>query len=275
MGTSITIVVDNKTGGGLLSEHGLSQWIETGGRRILFDTGQGPALETNVQALGIDLTRADVLALSHGHYDHTGGIPYVARWAPEIDVYCHPGVVQPRYVIRDGKTRSIGMPEGARQTLDAVPSERIHWVKEPAMLSETVGLTGPVPRLTGYEDTGGAFYLDPECTRPDLIEDDQALWIQTNQGLIVLLGCAHAGVVNTLRYIRALTGDTRVRAVIGGFHLLNAGLERLDRTILALKEVAPDLLVPCHCTGDAAITVLCDALGERVAPGKAGTTYRF
>jgi 7,8-dihydropterin-6-yl-methyl-4-(beta-D-ribofuranosyl)aminobenzene 5'-phosphate synthase len=163
--TNITILVDNRAREGLISEHGLSLWIESGDKRILFDTGQGPALESNAQELGIDLASTDILVLSHGHYDHAGGIVHVVKRGPNIDVYCHPGVVQPRYAIRDGSPRSIGMPQEARETLDAFPSESVHWVQEPLMLTETIGLTGPIPRLTSYEDTGGPFYLDPEGAR--------------------------------------------------------------------------------------------------------------
>jgi 7,8-dihydropterin-6-yl-methyl-4-(beta-D-ribofuranosyl)aminobenzene 5'-phosphate synthase len=272
----ITIVVDNKTGEGLVSEHGLSLWIETGGKRILFDTGQGPALESNARALGIDVAAADILVLSHGHYDHTGGISRVVERAPNVDIYCHPGVIQPRYAIRDGKAKSVGMPPGAGEALEQLPSERLHWVQEPLMLTETIGLTGPVPRLTSYEDTGGPFYLNPEGARPDLIEDDLALWIQTDQGLVVCMGCAHAGLINTLHHIRDVTEGARIRAVIGGFHLLTAGHERMARSIFALRLLAPDMLVPCHCTGESAVASLFDALGEeRVSPGTAGMTYEF
>jgi len=268
-------LVDNKAGEGLASEHGLSLWIETEGKRILFDTGQGPALGSNAPALGIDVAETDILVISHGHYDHAGGIAHVIARARGLDVYCHPGVVQSRYAIRDGEARSIGMPRDAGVALEQLPSERLHWVQEPLMLTKTVGVTGPVPRLTSFEDTGGPFYLNPEGARPDLIDDDLALWIQTEQGLVVCMGCAHAGLINTLHHIGDVTQGARVRAVIGGFHLLSAGHERLTQSIVKLRLLAPDIVVPCHCTGESAVATLCDALGERITPGEAGMTYQF
>jgi len=271
----ITILVENKSGEGLLSEHGLSMWIETEGRRILFDTGQGPALEPNARALGIDLSTADTLVLSHGHYDHTGGIPSVLRQAPHLDVYYHPGVFLTRYAIRENKAKSIGMPQPARETLETVPTEQIHLVDRPLMLTEHVGLTGPVPRLTDYEDTGGPFFLDQQGTRADLIEDDMALWVNTAQGVVVCMGCAHAGAVNTLHYIHTLTDHAPIRAVMGGFHLMSAGHERLERTVGALRLLQPEMLAPCHCTGDSAVALLRERLGGSVLPAATGTVFRF
>lgn len=275
MDTRITIVVDNNVQGALASEHGWSTWIESDGKKIIFDTGQGPALESNIPKLGIDIEAADILVLSHGHYDHTGGLPYVIAEAPNIELYCHPGVVQPRYAIRDGKARSIGIPHASAEALERFPPERLHWVPEPVMLTKTIGLTGPVPRVTPYEDTGGPFYLDPRGAHPDLIEDDQALWIQTAEGLVVCMGCAHAGLINTLYYIQGLTKITRIRAVLGGFHLMAAGEERLQATVAALRELAPETLIPCHCTGEAAARRLRDDLGQSVTPGAAGMTFWF
>jgi len=272
---NITILVDNKAGRGLAFEHGLSLWIETKGRRILVDTGQGTALADNARRLGVELATADILVLSHGHYDHAGGIAYVVQQAPSIDIYCHPGVLQPRYAVRDGKPKAIGISDRARAVLEGWPSSRLHWVQEPLMLTESIGITAPIPRLTSYEDTGGPFFFDPEGTRPDPIEDDMALWIETDLGVVVCLGCAHAGVVNTLEHVLSVSQAVRVRAVIGGFHLLDAGPERLEPTISALRRLNPDMLAPCHCTGDRAVTRLRDALGERVSLGAAGMTYRF
>ena len=159
--------------------------------------------------------------------------------------------------------------------LEKSPPERLHPVQRPVMLSDRIGLTGPIPRVTGFEDTGGPFFLDPEGESPDPIEDDLALWIRTDDGLVVCAGCSHAGIVNTLDYVRGLAGGARVRAVIGGLHLLEASSQRMDRTIAALRLLEPDFLVPCHCTGEKAVAALKEAFGERVSPGAAGMTFRF
>ncbi len=273
--TSITILVDNRAGEGLASEHGLSFWIETNGRRIMYDTGQGGALETNAAVLGIDLSRTDTLVLSHGHYDHTGGIPQVLRQVRATEIYCHPGIMQPRYAVRDGKAKAIGIPELSRVTLDSWTPHRVHWVEKELMLSDKIGITGPIPRLTSYEDTGGPFFHDPEGRRADSIEDDLALWIKTDHGVVVCIGCAHAGLVNTLDYVRRLAEGERIHAVVGGFHLVDADQNRLDRTIDALLSLGPDLVVPCHCTGEAAYRALAEAFGERMSAGAAGMILRF
>ena len=274
-GVRITILVDNHAGDGLSCEHGLSLWIETEGRHILFDTGQGGALEANVRALGVDLGETDILVLSHGHYDHTGGIPRVLQHAPKADVYCHPGVLQPRYSIRDGRPKPIHMPQESMSAIEKIPAQRLHWANQALFLSERIGITGPIPRETSFEDTGGPFYLDIEGRRADPIEDDLALWIRTDNGVIVCAGCSHAGLVNTLNHVRLLSNDQRVRAVIGGLHLVNAGRERLDQTVAALRSIEPDMMVPCHCTGELATDLLRSALGKRVTPGAAGMTYEF
>lgn len=273
-GVKVTILADNRAGEGLLAEHGLSMWIESDGKRVLFDTGQG-ALEFNARVLGVDLRETDVLVLSHGHYDHTGGIPVVLRDARGAEIFCHPGVAIARYAIRDGKAKPIQMPREAMTSMEKSPPERLHPVQRPVILSGRVGLTGPIPRATDFEDTGGPFFLDPEGEAADPIEDDLALWIRTEDGLVVCAGCSHAGIVNTLDHVRGLAGGQRIRAVIGGLHLIEASRRRLDRTIGALRLMEPDIIVPCHCTGEKAVAALKDAFGERVSPGAAGMTFRF
>jgi 7,8-dihydropterin-6-yl-methyl-4-(beta-D-ribofuranosyl)aminobenzene 5'-phosphate synthase len=272
---TITILVDNQTHEGLHAEHGLAMWIEADGRRILFDTGQGAALASNAQALGVDLKDTDMLVLSHGHYDHTGGIPELLRQSGKVDVYCHSGVVQPRYAIREGRPKPIQMPTKAMAALDRLPSQRLHWIRQPTWLTEDIGITGFIPRGSNYEDTGGPFYLDPEGRYADPINDDLALWIRQDDELVVCVGCSHAGLVNTLNYIRDLNHGQRIRTVIGGFHLLDAGSERLERTISALTELEPETVIPCHCTGDNAVAMLRQTFGKAVLPGAAGMIFQF
>jgi 7,8-dihydropterin-6-yl-methyl-4-(beta-D-ribofuranosyl)aminobenzene 5'-phosphate synthase len=258
-----------------MAEHGFSLWIETEGKRILFDTGQGNALASNARALGVDLSDTGLLVLSHGHCDHTGGIPQVVQIARKIEVYCHSGVVQPRYSIRTGTPRPIQMPRESMAAMDKLPAQSLHWVSQPVLLSQGIGITGPIPRETNYEDTGGPFYLDPEGTRADPIDDDLALWIRTDDGLVICVGCCHAGLVNTLTHVRRLSTTSRIRAIIGGFHLLNASDQRLERTITALRSLAPEMVVPCHCTGERAVEMMRGALGECVLAGRSGMIQQF
>ena len=271
----ITILVDNQAGPGLAAEHGFALWIETRGGAVLFDTGQGPALPENARALGIDLSTAAHLVLSHGHYDHTGGVRHVLEAAPLIEVHCHPGVVRPRYRKRVPIPKAIQMPRDAQAALDHLPERQLHWISSASRVTEAIGLTGPIPRETPFEDTGGTFFHDPENRRPDTIEDDLALWIRTDEGLVVCVGCCHAGLINTLRHCSRLSGENRLLAVIGGFHLLHADRRRLGETAAALERQPVATVVPCHCTGGHAVQTLQGVLGGRVQPGVSAAVYRF
>ena len=273
--TKITILVDNEAGAGLKTEHGFSLWLETGDKRILFDTGQGCTLMENARILGINPAAADHLVLSHGHYDHTGGLASLHYQPTKFDLHCHPGAVNPRYSIRNRILKSVQMPSEAMTALNRFPQERVHWVQQPVALSETVGLTGPIPRDTIFEDTGGLFYLDQMGHQPDLIDDELALWVRTDTGLIVFVGCAHAGLINTLQQVQRLNDFMRIRAVIGGFHLLNADRRRLELTILALRQLSPEMIIPCHCTGEDAVSTLREAFGNRCRLGMAGMSCLF
>jgi 7,8-dihydropterin-6-yl-methyl-4-(beta-D-ribofuranosyl)aminobenzene 5'-phosphate synthase len=267
----LIVMVDNiATEPGLIAEHGFAVWIETENHRIVFDTGQGPALPVNAKCLAIDLQRADNLVLSHGHFDHTGGIPYFFKDNPTAHVYCHPGVVQPRYSIRNGLSRAIHMPSAAMAALNKFSSNQLHWLSEPYNLSNDIGLTGPIQRKNNIENTDGPFFLDLQGLRRDIIKDDLALWLNTSHGLVVVVGCSHSGLINTLEQVQKLSGRSTIRAVIGGFHLLEANTTRINWTINALKEMMPDLIVPCHCTGSNAINAFIEAFGNRILRGYAG-----
>jgi 7,8-dihydropterin-6-yl-methyl-4-(beta-D-ribofuranosyl)aminobenzene 5'-phosphate synthase len=272
---AITILVDNEATGELSPEHGLSLWLETSAGRILFDTGEGSALPGNASKLGIDLASADLLALSHGHYDHTGGICHVLGRATGVHLYGHPAALQPRYAILGDVAALASMPSESVSAVQQLPAERLHWTVSPTLISECIGLTGPIPRITPYEDAGGPFYLDEKKLNPDSIEDDQALWINTASGLVICVGCCHAGLVNTIHYVRHLTGVSRIRAIIGGFHLFQANDERLQQTIAVLQSLDPELIVPCHCSGGSAVEILQNTFGERVICGHGGATYEF
>lgn len=274
--TSITILVDNMAPTHATAEHGLSFWIEAAGKRILFDTGQGPALAQNARTFRVPLESAEMLVLSHGHYDHTGGIPLVTEVRPGIHVYAHPDIDTTRFSVREGAVKPIGISQLSRQTLDALPASQRHdVVTGPVYLCEGIGLTGTVPRTTDFEDTGGPFFLDDLGQTADPIADDMALWSVTSAGLVVVLGCCHSGIVNTLTHIRELTGEADIHAIIGGFHLKEASEARMSRTMAALRDIDPARIIPCHCTGPRALGQLMDTFEGRMIVGGAGQRYTF
>ena len=272
----ITVLVDDRAPAGLLAEHGFSLWIETGERRILFDTGQGDALRKNAKKLGINLRMTEMLILSHGHYDHTGGISHVLSLAPNLKLYCHPGIANLRYGTSKGLPKPIGIQRRSLRKIQGIPKGNVHWITDDLPLGDGAGITGPIPRETNYENTGGRFYSDLKCRCADLIEDDIALWLQTDRGLVVCVGCCHAGIANTLNHIRKLNNGSGIAAVIGGLHLLNSDAERLESTTTMLKSINANRIVPCHCTGEAAVKELRDVLGsDVVTTGYAGFFCEF
>ncbi|MDD2463987.1 MAG: MBL fold metallo-hydrolase [Desulfobulbus sp.] len=271
----ITVLVDNEAGAGLEAEHGFSLWIDTGDRHILFDTGQGERLLANAAALNIDLAQADSVILSHGHYDHSGGLGPLLHHCHSFELYCHPASVNPRYSVRNHKAKSLQMPRQSMAALDRFPQERLHWVQQPLVLSPGIGLTGPILRETSFEDTGGPYFLDQAGHRPDPVDDDLALWISTDSGLIVCVGCAHSGLINTLKQVLRQNPGQSIRAVIGGFHLLDADRRRMELTTQALRKMAPEWIIPCHCTGEEAVEQLRHAFGRHCRPGMAGMKLSF
>ncbi|HBO43225.1 MAG TPA: hypothetical protein DD670_04680 [Planctomycetaceae bacterium] len=164
-------------------------------------------------------------------------------------------------------------PDAAR----AIRDSRHRWIatERPTVVVEGLTVTGPVPRSNDFEDTGGPFFLDEACSQPDPLDDDQSLFIETSEGIVVLLGCAHSGVVNTLHYIRRLTGNQPIRAVIGGMHLVGASTRRIERTIEELRPLCVERLAPAHCTGTPATTALWNAFPDKCQPCSVGTRFEF
>ena len=272
----ITTVVENTAQGRmLLGEHGLAFWIETGSANILFDTGQGAVLSGNAYKLGMCLERTGAVALSHGHYDHTGGLATALRAAGPIKVFAHPGAFRPKFSLRhDGSSQDVGIPLVNEEMIQRGEATLV-LTDRPTQIAGHVFVTGEIPRRTDYEDTGGRFYLDRECQAPDPILDDQALYFDVPAGTVVLLGCAHAGAINTLMYIRELTNGRPICAVLGGMHLIKASAERRERTIEAFRDLGVQQFWPAHCTGMEATAALWNAFPGQCHPCMVGSVASF
>ena len=273
MEVKITTLSENTANIGFLGEWGLSMLVEAGGLKVLFDVGAGLSAVHNAQILGVDLSTVDCIVLSHGHYDHTGGLREVLRRTGPKRVIGHPDIWQHKYARRPGeKERYVGIPF-VREGLESLGAS-FTLSKEPVKLSDSVMTTGEISLTTDYEDIDPDLYFKENGEeRTDTFTDDLAVIVDTEFGLVVILGCAHRGIVNTLRHAQNLTGKERVYAAIGGTHLFRASEERLASTTAALSEMGVQRLGVSHCTGFAASAYLAREFGDAFFLNNAGTRF--
>lgn len=274
---TVTLLAENTArGAGILGEHGLAWWIDTGAHRVLFDTGQGMVLAHNAAALGIDLARADAIVLSHGHFDHVGGLETALAAAPGAAVWMHPRAIEPKFSGSGGgpTARRIGTAFMEREGFRTA-GRRVVASAQPREVVPGLWTTGEIPRTNDFEDTGGPFYLDEAMTCPDPLLDDQAMFFTAREGVVAILGCAHAGVVNTLDHVARLTKRDSIHAVLGGMHLERAAANRLAKTFAAFVRLRVARVAPLHCTGAKAAVALSGALGERCEFAGAGSVWSF
>jgi 7,8-dihydropterin-6-yl-methyl-4-(beta-D-ribofuranosyl)aminobenzene 5'-phosphate synthase len=290
----IRVLIDNAKGAsGLHSQWGLSFWIETPDARILLDCGGTGAFLQNARRLREPIETADAFVLSHGHFDHGGGTDTLVNAAPSARLVLHPGALVPRSTLqKNGKVHPIGLPDRSLAALRTAP-ERSIWTLAPLEVTPGVWASGPVPRRHPLEEAEHTFFLDTACTIRDQVVDDQAMWVETPAGLVVLCGCAHSGVMNTVRHVRetvasrgaagagdlvvpvAADGRPAVRAVLGGMHLLRARKNRLQATADYLEALDLELCAPCHCTGKRATALLSERLPEAFAEIVTGCELRL
>jgi len=253
----ITVLMEHRTAReGLATEHGFSLWLEADETRILFDTGQSPAFAENAHRLGIDLARTDFIVLSHGHYDHSGGLETALRLAPRAQVCLHPQAGIPRYSHPPGlPLRRIGMPLESWKALQP-RLEEARLCQGPLQIRPGVWLTGPVAKIHPVEHPQEAFSLDEAGLDPDRFLDDLALVMKTPAGHLLFTGCCHSGVENTLLAAEALIGSDRCLCLVGGLHLVRSEEARIEGVLESLRRHRVQAVLAGHCTGSIAEGIL-------------------
>ena len=267
----ITCVVDNtaQRGTSFWGEHGLAFLVETQDARVLFDTGgSGTVLLHNLAELEMDLRRLNALALSHAHKDHSGGLEALLERAPGLPLFAHPDLFRERFSRREREVKSIGLSL-AQETL--ARRADLHLSAEPREIVPGVWTSGEIaPRPEPEGRSPHHWVRNGDGWAPDPYRDDQALVLETPPGMVVLCGCCHAGLLNTLTHVgRAFGAD--ITAVAGGTHLIDADEAGLQHIVAVLEKYGQPRLYPNHCTGERAYIALAQAFGQRVAPCPAGT----
>ena len=248
---------------------------------LLFDFGfseNGAA--QNAATLGVDMTEVEAVALSHGHSDHTGGMEKLTALIgrSNIPFVVHPSVFKsPRY-LKFGEEFKINFPKLTREMVKQAGLAVVETEKPYLLLNDTILFLGEIPRSTDFEKG----WPLPHCQKDgqevwDAIEDDTSIVMNIkDKGLVILSGCAHSGIVNTVRYAMAVTGIDKVHAVMGGFHLSGPFFEPIiDCTTQELKKLNPAYIIPTHCTGRKAIMEMEKQMPDQFILNMAGTKLTF
>ena len=272
----VTCVVDNTVLRSSLfwGEHGLAFWIETDQGCALFDTGQsGVVLSHNMEALGLRLQDVNVLTLSHAHYDHTGGLDVVLSQNPGLPIYANADFLRPRYSLRGGEYKSIGL---SIPLAELTQQADLHLSDSPIEVLPGLWTTGEISERPEQEGRSTHHYVPQgDGWGPDSYRDDMSLVMDTGEGLVLICGCCHAGLLNTLAHVKR-TFQRPIVSVLGGTHLVTADGAFLEHVVSVLREHY-DLLYFYlnHCTGERAYVAMVNAFGERVKPCPAGTILIF
>lgn len=282
MRLDLRVLVENsacQTNASIWSQHGLCIFMEldqgSEKMKILMDTGTSQEVTLhNIDALNLDLGDVDLIFLSHGHYDHTGGLTGILkRMSHRVPVLAHPDIFAPKL---KGLPflRFIG-PPFSRAEAEAAGAIMLE-ARGPVKIAPGLTTTGEVARLESFEKGENFWTVRDGQYCQDTIPDDQALAASLpGKGLVVITGCAHSGIINTIRHAQKITGVEKLYAVIGGFHLMDADDGRIDATAEALKGLDPAIVRPGHCTGQKAICRLQEALGERCRPLAVGDSIQL
>ncbi len=275
----ITILCENTVGvPGLIGEHGFSALVEFDTESILMDTGSGHGLMHNARALHKDLSVVEKIIISHGHYDHTEGFRQALALTYGAEVYAHPDIFGRKIAV-------IGQGETRRQRFIGIPYRRAYLESLGAIfrfergfteVAPDVFMTGEVPRETAFEKGDPRlFVLKDDEYVPDDFSDDQSMVIKTPQGLIIVFGCAHAGMINTIWYAQKKTGQDRVRALLGGTHLGFLSPDQLEESVKELKKINPETIAVSHCTGMKPAMRLMQEFGDNFIFANAGSVFHF
>jgi 7,8-dihydropterin-6-yl-methyl-4-(beta-D-ribofuranosyl)aminobenzene 5'-phosphate synthase len=302
---SITVVTDNyydalrpdtaisksyrtRPGRSMHAEHGLSYFVETvtpsgDSGALMFDYGvDARGVSNNIRLLEIDLSRINAFGLSHGHFDHWGGFIGILKRGRKkiaggtplflgVDAFAH------RYSVRPSEGIAQDLGRLKREEIESLGIVRIVEVTEPTELIPGGYFTGPIERVTPYEHVRPTLKIK----RNGVLEQDQfpgeqaVVFLVRGKGLVVLSGCAHVGIVNTVMHARKMTDVDRVHAVVGGFHLVGSDSEAIDATVADIKRLSPDHVIPTHCTGFEAINRFREEMADQFHLNTAGTTYTF
>lgn len=244
----ISVLNDNAPGKNCLSEYGFSVIIDAD-KRILLDTGYTDVFLQNARRMNISIDSIDAIVLSHGHWDHGNGLEYLSKGK----LICHPGVFTKRYNRKDHRYIGLSLTmEEAQKKFDLILS------RNPYDISANMIFLGEIPRIHNFESQ--STYFADATGNDDFVPDDSAVAVKTSKGLVVISGCAHAGICNTVDYARKITGIDHVYAVFGGFHLRNDG-EQTQETIRYFRELKIEKIYPSHCTSLPALSYFYQAFG--------------